>query len=77
VGEDRFTEFQNALRRFKWDIVGLSEVRRAGENLIKRNGNYFYYFGETKGQKGIGFYSSDETWKKVYEIKGANEDTAT
>lgn len=74
AGEDRLIEFENALQKIKWDVVGLSEVRREGENLVRRkNGNYFHYFGETKGQKGIGFYIKETTWKRVYEIKGINE----
>ena len=74
AGEDRVIELENALQKIKWGIVGLSEVRKEGENLVKRkNGNYFYYFGETKGQKGIGFYVRGDIWNKVYEIKGINE----
>lgn len=54
--EDRLIELEAALIEVKWDIMGLSEVRRKGEGLIQRkSGNYFYYFGETKGQKGVGF----------------------
>lgn len=50
-------EFERALERIKWDVAGVSELRREEERLIKRkNGNYFYYFGETKGHREIGFY---------------------
>lgn len=74
AGEERVIEFENALQKINWNIVGLSEVRREGENLVRRkNGNYFYYFGETKGQKGIGFYIRGDIWNRVCEIKGINE----
>lgn len=41
----------------KWDIIGLSEVGKLDESLVKRNnsGNYFYYKGETKDYKDVGF----------------------
>jgi exonuclease III len=78
VGEERMCEFENALEKINWEIVGLSEVRRIGENLIKRkNGNYFYYFGETKGYRGVGFYINAKIWNKVYEIKSVNERICT
>lgn len=47
---------------------------RKGENLIRRkNGNYFYHFGETKGQRGIGFYVKGNIWDKIGEIESINE----
>jgi len=71
VGEERITEFENTLKAIKWDIVGVSEVRRKGESLTRRrNGNYF---GQTKGYRGIGFYVKKEIYDNVYEIKSVNE----
>ncbi|MBP1527199.1 MAG: hypothetical protein H9Q66_04685 [Spiroplasma ixodetis] len=74
ANEERLYEFEEALRDIKWDIIGLAEVRRKGEGLIRRkNGNYLYYFGETKGYKGIGFYINHRIWNKVIEIKRSTE----
>ena len=54
--------------------MGLSEVRSMEEELIKkRNGNYFYYYGSTKAQKGVGFYINAKIWERVQEIKPINE----
>ncbi len=39
---------KEAFKKIKWDIVGLAEVRREGEGLLKRNNNYFYYKGGNK-----------------------------
>ena len=65
---------ENALQKNKWDLMGLSEVRRAGENHAKRkNDDYFYHFGETKGQNRIGFCVRGDIWNEVYEIKRINE----
>ena len=70
ASEERLHEFEIVLDKIDWDIVGLSEVRKEGEWLIRRkNRNYLYYYGETKGQKGVGFYIRGEIWEKVEEIK--------
>lgn len=62
------------IRNIKWDITGLSEVRRYGEKLVKRNnGNWFYYVGESKGYQGVGFYIHKKWTDRVIEIKGVNE----
>lgn len=62
------------MQKVRWDIVGLAEVRRKGNELIQRkNGNYLYYSGETKGYKGVGFYINARIWKKIKEIKQVNE----
>ena len=74
ANEERLCEMENAIEKVRWDIIGLSEVRRKGEGLIKRrNGNYFYYFGETKGYRGIGFYIKNKIWNKVIEIGNVSE----
>ncbi len=54
--------------------MGLSEVRRYGENSIKRqNGNNFYYYGQIRGYSGISFYVKDNVMERVEEMKGINE----
>lgn len=55
--ETQIYEFESAMHKIKWDIVRISETRREGERLVKRkNGNYFYLYGEKKGYRGTGFY---------------------
>lgn len=52
----------------------LSEVRRKGERLtLRKSGNYFYYFGEIKGQRGVVFLIKKEMWANVVEIKAVTE----
>lgn len=49
--EEILVEFEEALLAIKWDVIGLSDLRRFGENIIRRkNGNILFYIGETKGQ---------------------------
>ena len=73
TGEEKLVEMEYILNELKWDIICLSEVRRYGENLIRRkNGNWFYYIGETRGYRGVGFYIHKRT-DKIIEVKGVNE----
>ncbi len=63
-----------ALWKIRWDIIGLSKVRKKGENLLKqKKGDYFYYYGETKGNRVVGFYMKNRIWQYVQEIKCVNE----
>lgn len=47
--KENFTELMYALKHIKWDIVGLSEVRRIGENMIYFPDYLFFHKGETLG----------------------------
>ena len=74
ASEARLVEMEAALAKVEWDIIGLSEVKRKGEGLfLRKSGNYFYFFGETPGQKGVGFLFKKEIWNKIQEIKSINE----
>ena len=62
------------MEKVKWDIVGISEVRREGEKMERKtNGNYFYYFGETRGHRGTGFFIKNSITNKVIAVKGITE----
>lgn len=48
---------QFKLERIYWDIVGFSEVRKIGENLIKLSSGYLLYYRELEDSiyRGVGF----------------------
>ncbi len=72
--EERLYQFEKNLENVKWDKVGLGKVRRKREKLMtKKNGNYWYYFGESKGYRGIGFYTKAYWKNKIIEMKGITE----
>jgi len=74
ANEPRLQELEHALTKINYDILGLSEVRKMGEGLIKRsNGNYFYYYGTTKGYRGVGFYIKKEIMERVTKVKAISE----
>lgn len=74
ASEGRVLELEHALDNLKFDILGLSEIRREGESIVKRkNGNILFYYGNTKGHKGVGFYIHKRCVKNVTEIRGISE----
>ncbi|XP_030850228.1 uncharacterized protein LOC590229 [Strongylocentrotus purpuratus] len=45
--EERLLELEEELQGIKWDIVGLGEVRRRGEELtVLKSGHHFYHIGK-------------------------------
>ena len=67
-------EFDEAIKYINWDVIGISEVRREGEKLErKENGNLFYYYGETRGYRGTRFFIHQNITNRVVEIKGISE----
>ena len=74
ANEERLLEFEESLKKVRWDILGIAEVRRAGNELIHRkNGDYLYFYGETKGYRSVGFLVKEKLWNKIKEIKQVNE----
>lgn len=47
--DESLIELNTALQTIKWDILGLSEVRRLGEKIYESPEYIFYYKGETPG----------------------------
>ncbi|GBP07186.1 hypothetical protein EVAR_92088_1 [Eumeta japonica] len=45
--DENLTELTHALKQIKWDIVGLSEVRRRGERIISHPDFLLYHIGTT------------------------------
>ncbi|CAH2098271.1 unnamed protein product [Euphydryas editha] len=55
--DKRIVKLEEEINRLQWDILGLSEVRREGEDTITlKSGNLFYYReGDQQSQGGVGF----------------------
>lgn len=53
LSEERLSELEYELKDVKWDVVGLAEVRRRGEQLTTlTSGHSFYYAGEDDSSVG-------------------------
>ena len=56
----------NALDNYKWDVIGLSEVRRTGSGEVEHNGCRLLFSGHTKDHKdGVGILLSKEASKSL------------
>ncbi|KAI8422946.1 hypothetical protein MSG28_014049 [Choristoneura fumiferana] len=69
--EERYQELESeVLNKIKWDIMGLSETRRRGENLLKlTSGHLLYCKGyEDKSQGGVGLLINTSMAKKMRNI---------
>ncbi|XP_075980762.1 uncharacterized protein LOC142979615 [Anticarsia gemmatalis] len=71
--DDNLAELTNALRDIKWDILGLSEIRRDGEEILQRSDYLFYYKGEIPGRNGVGFLIKKHLIANVEEFIGISD----
>ncbi|KAJ0181610.1 hypothetical protein K1T71_002332 [Dendrolimus kikuchii] len=69
-------ELNYALKYVKWDIIGLAEIRRIGCGIEEYDWCILYYFGETKGHKGVGFLIQKTHKSKIIEFTGISERVA-
>ncbi|KAL0832887.1 hypothetical protein ABMA28_001036 [Loxostege sticticalis] len=55
--DEKIVELEDEMSRLRWSIMGLSEVRREGEDTITlKSGNLLYYReGDQLSQGGVGF----------------------
>lgn len=59
-----------ALENVKWDILGISEIRRKGEEILEMQKKYVMYFqGDISGKNGIGFFVKLHLKKEIEEFK--------
>lgn len=71
--DESLTELVYALKQIKWDIVGLSEVRRMGERIISHPDFLLYHIGTTPGQYGVGFIIKKYLTNYVESFIGVSE----
>lgn len=71
--EESLSELSLALQNTKWDILGLSEVRRIGENIIAYPDFILYHMGQTPGQHGVGFLVKKYLAKYIIGFYGVSE----
>ncbi|XP_052750861.1 uncharacterized protein LOC128200685 [Galleria mellonella] len=51
MSDSRLEELEEAITRIKWDIIGLCEVRRIGEEIREYEKYIFYFYGKQKESK--------------------------
>lgn len=70
---EKLIELKTALRKINHDILGLSEVRRLGENIIEDDDYIMYYLGKTKGLYGVGFLVKKKYKENITTFTGISE----
>nr|XP_037875874.1 uncharacterized protein LOC119630450 [Bombyx mori] len=70
---EKLQELELALSDIKWDIIGISEMRRYGEGIEDYGNFILHYKGETPGLYGVGFLVKKGLAEKIGEIKGVSE----
>lgn len=69
---------EHALSKIKWDVLGVSEVRRNYENITNRNSGILFMHGAAKNsQYGVGFCVKKEWKNQILEFKPRSERIAT
>lgn len=71
--EDSLQELLYSLKDIKWDIIGLSEVRRTGEAIEEHSQIIFYHKGEIPGRHGVGFIVKKTLRNYITEIIGISD----
>ena len=73
--EARLQELEEELKFIKWDIIGLSEVRRKDEGMLElKSGHSFYFKGNKTGQNGgVGFLVNKRLKNNILEVEGVSD----
>ncbi|CAK1594407.1 unnamed protein product [Parnassius mnemosyne] len=65
VDSTRLPQLEHSLRNIKWDVIGLSEIKKAGQQ-IEEHGNFvLLYCGEQSGRNGVGFLIQNHLKKYI------------
>jgi hypothetical protein len=71
-----FSEFENALKKINYDIIGLSEVKRIGEDFSEHKDFLFYYNGLTRKRGSVGFVINKKWKDKIKSIQSISDRVA-
>ncbi|XP_072392084.1 uncharacterized protein [Diabrotica undecimpunctata] len=73
--DEKVYELEEDIKDLKWDIIGLAEVKRKGEEFITlESDNVLYYKGrEEQSLDGVGFLISKKYALKVEQFVGISE----
>lgn len=71
--EESLQELELAISNLKWDIIGISEMRREGEKIEERKDYVMYHKGENTGHRGIGFLVNIKHKKRITDFEGISD----
>lgn len=71
--EESLKELEIAISNIKWEILGISEMRRPGEGIEEKNDYIMFHKGEHTGQKGVGFLIKSKLKKNIIGFEGVSD----
>lgn len=76
--DEKIVELEEELSKMRWDILGLSEIRREGQDtIILDSGNLlFFREGDRKSQGGVGFLVRKSLVNNVCEVDSVSNRVA-
>lgn len=74
---DRLLKFEEAIRNIKYDIIGISEMRRHGDKIEEYENFILCYIGQTPGKYGVGFIMKKSLKNHIISFNGITERVAT
>ena len=74
LDDDKITELEHEIQNLKWDIIGLSEIRRGEEKIQLNSGHILFWKGyENKSEEGVGFLIIKNIRNNIINFKAINE----
>lgn len=73
---ERLIELNEALNEIKYDIIGISEMRRTGNKIEEYDDFILCYIGQTPGQYGVGFIINKRLKQYIESFTGITERVA-
>lgn len=72
--DQKILELEEELSKIHWDIVGLSEIRRRGEQQLRlKSGNALYFRGnEDRSEGGVGFIIHKKHTKNIEHLESVS-----
>ncbi|XP_072380650.1 uncharacterized protein [Diabrotica undecimpunctata] len=79
ANQARLIELENEAVNIKWDVIGISEVRRKDEELIElESGNILYHKGTENGRtSGVGFLINKKWKDRIVDISSTSDRVAS
>ena len=76
--EEKLLELQEVLEKVNWDIIGMSEIRRRGEEwMTLKSGHMLYHMGETDNSTGgVGFLINRKLVSDIISITSISKRVA-
>lgn len=72
----RLLKLTESLKNVKYDIIGLSEVRKLGNKIEEHDNFIFFHIGETSGLYGVGFIVKKHLKKYIKKFNRLSERVA-